>query len=159
MLFEKILRLGNPKLYKKSSKVLPEEVESLLPIANELHELILECRSVYGFGRGIAAPQIGVMKSLVCLNLDKPYILFNPQLSSLSDDMFELWDDCMCFPGLLVKLKRHVSCTLTFYDENWKEHTWQIENDISELLQHEVDHLNGILATQRAMDDKSFQVK
>ena len=159
MSFEKILRLGNPKLYEKSGMVLQHELPSLLPVADELHELILECRRIYGFGRGIAAPQIGVMKRLVCLNLDKPYTLFNPVLSNCSNELFELWDDCMCFPGLLVKVNRHVSCTLTFHDAEWNEHVWQIKNDIAELLQHEVDHLDGILATQRAIDSRAFMLK
>lgn len=159
MSFDKILRLGNPLLYEKSLPVLPEEIPSLMPVAEELLALIAECRRVHGFGRGIAAPQIGVMKRLVCLHLDKPYILFNPNLTNLSKEMFELWDDCMCFPGLLVKVKRHTSCTLNYTDENGQQQSWNISNDISELLQHEVDHLDGILATQRAVDDKAFRVK
>ena len=70
--------------------------------------------------------------------------------------MIELWDDCMSFPNLLVKVRRHKRCSLRFYDENWKEQVWRLEDDMSELIQHEYDHLNGILATQRAIDDKSY---
>jgi len=123
-----------------------------------MHELILAIRSKYGFGRGIAAPQIGLMKRIVCLNLDKTYTLFNPSLTAMSEDVFELWDDCMSFPKLLVKVLRHQSCTLTFRDENWQEQIWDLDGDLSELLQHEVDHLDGILATMRAIDDKSFKL-
>ncbi|MCF8309191.1 MAG: peptide deformylase, partial [Bacteroidales bacterium] len=73
-----------------------------------------------------------------------------------SDEMMEVWDDCMSFPNLLVRVKRHKSCTLSFVDEQFKAHQWNLSDDLSELLQHESDHLNGILATQRALDDKAF---
>ena len=63
----------------------------------------------------------------------------------------------MSFPNLLVKVKRHCSLTINYLDENWQPQTWQIEGSLSELLQHEYDHLNGILCTMRAVDDKAFK--
>jgi len=92
------------------------------------------------------------------LNIEKPVALINPELSNLSDEMFELWDDCMSFPNLLVKVKRHKSLTISFYDLNWNKQTWNLDGDMAELIQHECDHLDGILATQRAIDDKSFRL-
>jgi peptide deformylase len=71
--------------------------------------------------------------------------------------MFELWDDCMSFPNLLVKVKRHKSLTINYLDENWQTQEWQMTDDLSELLQHEYDHLDGILCTMRAIDEKSFK--
>jgi peptide deformylase len=71
--------------------------------------------------------------------------------------MFELWDDCMSFPNLLVKVKRHKSLTIKYLDENWQTQEWQMTDDLSELLQHEYDHLDGILCTMRAIDEKSFK--
>jgi peptide deformylase len=91
------------------------------------------------------------------MHIDKPVVMINPVLSEMSTDMFELWDDCMCFPNLLVRVRRHRSCTLRFHDLDWQEHTWHLKDDLSELLQHEVDHLDGILATQRALNEKSFR--
>ena len=157
-MIESILLLGDPKLYEISDPVMQDEVEGLQGEVETLHQLILEIRNKYGFGRGIAAPQIGLMKRLVCLNLDKKYTLYNPTLSNLSDEMFELWDDCMSFPQMHVLVARHTKCTLTFRDEQWKQHTWQLEGKLSELLQHEVDHLDGILATMRVVNDKGFKL-
>ena len=97
------------------------------------------------------------MKRLICMNIDRPVVIFNPVLSDLSEEMIELWDDCMCFPNLLVRLKRHRKITLTFRDLEWKEQRWELSDDLSELIQHEYDHLEGILATQRALDDRSFR--
>jgi peptide deformylase len=62
----------------------------------------------------------------------------------------------MSFPDILVKVKRYENCRVTFRDLKWKEHSMILEEDLSELLQHEVDHLNGILAIQRAADNKSI---
>jgi len=73
--------------------------------------------------------------------------------------MFELWDDCMSFPNLLVKVQRHRSLTLHYLDENWQQRTWQVQDNISELIQYEYDHLNGVLCTMRAIDERSFKWK
>jgi peptide deformylase len=152
-----ILPLGDPRLYKIAAPVERHEIDSLESVIKDLHEIILEFRAKYNAGRAVAAPQIGVMKRLICMNIDKPIAIINPVLTHLSEEMFELWDDCMCFPNLLVRLKRHRSLTLTFRDAQWQEHVWRLENDLSELIQHEYDHLDGILATQRAIDSKSFK--
>jgi len=96
------------------------------------------------------------MKRIVYMHVDKPVVFLNPMLDRMSDDTFELWDDCMSFPELFVRVRRHSSCQLTYRDENWKEQERQLEGDLSELLQHEVDHLDGILAVQRAIDQRSF---
>ena len=73
--------------------------------------------------------------------------------------MMELMDDCMSFPKLLVRVRRHRHCILRYLDENWTPQEMQMEDDMSELIQHEYDHLNGILATMRAIDNKSFVMK
>jgi peptide deformylase len=152
----KILKLGNPKLYEISEPVVRKELKSLRPVITELHHILMEFKVKYHAGRAISAPQIGVMKRLIYMNVTKPVILINPELFDLSPERMELWDDCMCFPGLLVRVERHRKCKLKFLSEKWKEEIWELEGDLSELLQHEQDHLNGILATQRAVDDKSF---
>jgi len=160
MSLNSILKLGNPLLYKVAEEVKPGEISGLKDSIELMHSLILEFRKKYGVGRGIAAPQIGLLKRIICLNLDGlKYTLINPDLQNFSHEKMELWDDCMSFPNLLVKVKRHKSCTVSFMDENFEKHEWNLSDDLSELLQHEYDHLNGILATQRALDDKSFWYK
>lgn len=154
-----IVKLGDPRLYEVCKPVQKEELHLVDDWAKDLHDAMEDIRRVYGFGRGIAAPQLGIMKRLFYLNLDRPYIIINPVLQNQSEEMFELWDDCMSFPNLLVKVKRHQSLTLEYLDENWEKQFWDVSNDISELVQHEYDHLNGVLCTMRAIDDKSFQWK
>jgi len=152
----KILKLGNPKLYEISAPVVKTELESLRPVIDDLHHILMEFKARYHAGRAISAPQVGVMKRLIYMNMIRPVVIINPELFDLSPDMIELWDDCMCFPDLLVRVKRHRRGKLKFLNEEWTEEIWELEDDLSELLQHEYDHLNGILATQRAVDDKSF---
>jgi peptide deformylase len=154
-----ILKLGDPRLYEVCEPVLETDLDQVQNWTQQLHEAMEDIRRVYGFGRGIAAPQLGIMKRMFYLNLDKPYIILNPELNNLSEDQFELWDDCMSFPNLLVKVKRHQSLTLAYRDENWKQQKWEVSDAISELVQHEFDHLNGVLCTMRAMNAKSFRWK
>jgi peptide deformylase len=58
-----------------------------------------------------------------------------------------------------VKVARHESLTLTYFDENWKKQSMDVTGALSELIQHEYDHLDGILCTMRAIDGKSFRWK
>lgn len=90
------------------------------------------------------------------MHIDSPVLLVNPRLENLSTEMFELWDDCFSFPHFLVKVRRHNSCRIVFRDLDWREHSLDASFTMSELLQHECDHLDGILAVERAIDGRSF---
>ena len=154
-----ILLLGDPRLYEIAEEVKKEELESLKPVFTDMFDCIKAIRRDYGFGRAIAAPQIGVRKRLICILTDRPYVIINPALEFLGDDTMELMDDCMSFPNLLVRVRRYRHCILHYRDENWLEQTMRIDDDMAELIQHEYDHLDGILATMRAIDNKSFVMK
>ena len=155
----KILLLGDPKLYQVSEEVKKEELEELRPVYEDMFDCIRGIRRDYGFGRAIAAPQIGVRKRLICILTDKPYVIINPSLEFTGDERMELMDDCMSFPNLLVKVRRYRFCVLRYRDENWNMQEIKMEADMAELIQHEYDHLDGILATMRAVDNKSFVMK
>ncbi len=154
-----ILLLGNPKLYEVSEEVKFEELEALRPVFEDMFDCIRGIRRDYGFGRAIAAPQIGVQKRLICMLTDKPYVIINPSLEFVGEETMELMDDCMSFPKLLVRVRRYRHCILRYLDENWEPQEKQMDDDMSELIQHEYDHLDGILATMRAIDNKSFVMK
>src|SRR6185369_14059305 len=132
-----LLLLGNPVLYKVSEPIQKSELPLVKEWVADLHNVMQEIRAKYNFGRAIAAPQLGIMKRLIYMNIDKPIVFINPELTHLSEEMFDVWDDCMCFPNLLVKVQRHKSLTIKYWDENWKACEWTVENDLSELLQHE----------------------
>lgn len=152
-----LLLLGDPRLYEVSQPVLEAELPLVKEWMADLHNVMEEIRAKYNFGRGIAAPQLGIMKRLIYTNVDHPMVFINPEFVHTSDEMFELWDDCMSFPNLLVKLKRHKKVVIKFRDENWQEQQLTAEDAFAELLQHEYDHLEGILCTMHALDNKSFR--
>ena len=159
MAAREILLLGNPKLFEQCESVQETEIEQIRPIIQDLHDTLMAFRQKYKAGRAIAAPQIGALKRLVYMHIGEPVVFINPILDLKSAEMMELWDDCMRFPDLLVKVHRHQRCRITYRDENWEERHMALEGDLSELLQHEVDHLDGILAVQRAIDHKSFALR
>ena len=157
---DKVLLLGDPRLHEVSQPVEKDEWPALLPVVQDLHDILFEFKArfaQYGAFRAIAAPQIGVMKRLLYMHIDRPVVFINPAFTYLSDETMELWDDCMCFPNLLVRLQRHKQCTISFLDTDWQVQEMHLEGSLSELLQHEHDHLDGILATQRAVDGQSFR--
>lgn len=154
-----ILKLGNEELYEISEEIKEEELSFIKNVVEDLHDTIMDFKKTYGVGRAIAAPQIGVKKRLIYMYIDKPVVFINPRFEFKDDELMEVLDDCMSFPNLLVKVMRHKRCTIKYKDIQWNDCTMDLEGDLSELLQHEYDHLDGILATMRAMDNKSFLLK
>ena len=116
MAVREILLLGNPKLYAQCELGWPEELDEMRSVVANLHDTMMDFRARWGAGRAIAAPQIGVMKRLVYMHIDEPVTFINPFFESMSDEMMTLWDDCMSFPELLVKVKRHICCRIVFQD-------------------------------------------
>ncbi|WP_130889783.1 peptide deformylase [Fusobacterium ulcerans] len=156
---KEIILLGNEELYQISEPLKKDEIENIKSIVQNLHDTLLDFREKYHAGRAIAAPQIGIKKRLLYMFIDKPVIFINPVLEFPDDEMMEVLDDCMSFPNLLVKVMRHKRCRIKYLDMNWEEQVMSLEGDLAELLQHEYDHLNGILATMRAINNKSFIIK
>lgn len=151
-----ILRLGNPALYEKSAPVLRDELARMRDVASDLCDTLLDYRKRHQAGRAIAAPQIGVQKRMIFLRTDQTVVFINPALSFPDGEQMEVLDDCMSFPGLLVRVMRFKRCTVRFRDLDWNERELRFEGDLAELIQHEYDHLDGILATMRAVDNRSF---
>ena len=159
MAVREVLLLGNPALYDVSAEIEAGELEKIKAVVENLRDTLMAFRRRYGAGRAIAAPQIGVKKRLICMHVDAPVVLVNPTITAKSDEMIEVWDDCMCFPDLLVKVLRHKSCRIEYRDLSWERASLDLHGDLSELLQHEVDHLDGILAMSRAMDGRSLALR
>ena len=154
---QEILTLGDRRLYQVSAAVA--QGENLRDLALDLHDTLLNFRARHGCGRAIAAPQIGVLKRVICMDVGERILLVNPLLTFPDGEMMEVLDDCMSFPGLLVRLMRRRRCQVRYFDQNWQPQEMNLEGDLSELIQHEYDHLDGILATMRAIDGKSFVMK
>ena len=153
-----ILLLGNPLLWQPAAPVDPGSVE-VRDIVGDLAATLADFRERKGFGRAIAAPQIGKSSRIVFLNVGEPRPLLNPTIVARSDEQMELWDDCFSFPDLLVRVRRSVEITVRYQDEHGAERELHARNQLAELLQHEIDHLDGILATDRALDPRSIAMR
>lgn len=148
-----VLILGDPLLRRKSSVVEDFSDPNLKKEMEDLKETLETFRREHGFGRGIAAPQIGIPRRLIALNLGKgAFVIANPEIISRSPETFTLWDDCMSFPDLMVRVRRDRSVSIRYRDEKGALQEWtDIGQAESELLQHEIDHLDGVLAVDRAI--------
>ena len=147
-----ILPLGDPRLQLKAAPVTDLRDPGFIAENARLQAALEAFRRANGFGRGVAAPQIGIPKRFIAVNLGHgTRSLINPEITWTSPETFTLWDDCMCFPWLLVRVRRHASISISFDDEQGVRRHWErLGRSESELLQHEYDHLDGILATDRA---------
>lgn len=157
-----ILLLGDPRLYEKSEPVRREELPRLQSVIQDLGDTLRAYRARCGAGRAIAAPQIGTAKRMLYLELPDcaaprgPMVLLNPVLTPEGGARMTVLDDCMSFPGLWVRVERWRRCSVTYRDAAWNPCVLHLQDDLSELLQHECDHLDGVLATMRAVDGRSF---
>jgi len=158
-MMREILKLGNPQLYEISNKITDADIDYLPGWITDLHDTLMNYRKIYGVGRAIAAPQIGVQKRLLYMFSDKPYVFINPVISFPDNEKYTLMDDCMSFPCLIVKVERYKRTDIAYLDAVFHPQQIHFEGDYSELLQHEYDHLDGILATMRAVDNKSLIMK
>lgn len=152
MAVRNILLLGDPLLRKDCERILPQERVLVQETITDLGDTLADFRSVHGFGRGIAAPQIGIAKQIIFINIDRPLPIINPEIIHRSKEMMTLWDDCFSFPDILVKVKRHARIEVQFTDQTGETCLMEAQGGLSELLQHEIDHLHGILAIDRAID-------
>ena len=156
-----MLLLGDPRLRERSREVEDFDDPAFAAAGEALAATLAAFRRRHGFGRAISAPQIGVPLRVIAVNLgDGPFLVVNPTVTWASDETFTMWDDCMSFPGLLVRLARHRGISLAYRDERGAERAWErMDLAPSELLQHEIDHLDGVLAVDRALDREAIVMR
>ena len=147
-----VLPLGDPRLRQVAAPVADPADPAVRAAGERLAATLEAFRARHGFGRGIAAPQIGVPLRMIGLHLPgMPPVAINPEITWRSPGTFTLWDDCMCFPDLLVRVRRHRSISVRWLGPGGApQELERLGPAESELLQHEIDHLDGILAVDRA---------
>ena len=156
-----ILLLGDPRLRQICRPVDDFADPELQASCATLAATLGDFQRRHGFGRAIAAPQIGVGLRIVALDPKLgPPLLLNPEITRRSEESMTLWDDCMSFPDLLVRLRRRRSIGLRYRDPEGGRHEWnQLGPALSELLQHELDHLDGVLAIDHALDREAIVLR
>ncbi|HTQ52976.1 MAG TPA: peptide deformylase [Bryobacteraceae bacterium] len=158
MAIRRILQLGDPMLRAVSAPV-PAAAEAA-PVFADLRDTLHEFRRTHGFGRGISAVQIGAPLRLIYIEFEgAAYAMRNPEYELQSESKFRLWDDCFSFPDLLVYLERSERVTVRYEDEAGRARRVEAAGALAELLQHEIDHLDGVLAIDRALDRNCFATR
>jgi threonine dehydratase/peptide deformylase len=154
----RILVAGDPRLNQRSAELAAADDEVLLQ-GRRLIATLRDFRERSGFGRAISAPQAGILRRLVAMDMGAdPFLLINPEIVWRSDDTFPVWDDCLSVPDILVRVRRHSSISLTYRDHRFRLRRWsRLPRDLSELVQHEIDHLDGVLMTERAEGEDAIQ--
>jgi peptide deformylase len=153
-----LLQLGDARLRAAARPVADVRDSAFRREVRALTQTLLDFQEKRGFGRAISAPQIGISSRFIVLELGKgPMLVANPEITWRSEARFTMWDDCMSFPSLLVRVQRYESISLRYVDEKGETREWnELGRAESELLQHEIDHLDGVLAIDRAHGEGSL---
>jgi peptide deformylase len=127
-------------------------------LINDLGDTLADFQRRTGYGRGIAAPQIAVAKRVVFIRPSggKRLVLINPEIVWRSPETFVVWDACFSYFTLFFQVERARMVRVRYLDPGGRENTLEAEGELSELLQHEIDHLDGRLAIDLVKDPTSF---
>jgi peptide deformylase len=157
-MIREVLQLGNPLLREKCPEVANPADPAIRDLAADLRDTVRDWRRRTGYGRAIAAPQLGVLQRVVVLDLPRQLVLVNPEIIESSPETIIVWDGCLSFLFLFLQVVRHRWIRVRYWDLDGAMHELLAaeEGDLSELLQHEIDHLDGILALDRVADPKSL---
>jgi peptide deformylase len=155
-----VLQLGDPVLRERAAVVEDPAAREIQYLVRDLADTLAHWRSVTGYGRGIAAPQLGVLRRAIFIKLlgAEPWPLINPEIVERSDETIVVWDACLSFLSIFMQVERHRQITVRY--QNLKGEVLEVragdDRNLSELLQHEIDHLDGILAIDRVIDLKTI---
>lgn len=162
MAIQSVVKLGNSQLSTASLPVTDFHDPKLITLIEDMKDTMKEKGGV-----GIAAPQIGVNLRIVIFGFEKNErypdelpvlftILINPVIEILSDEIIDGWEGCLSVPGLRGLVPRYQKIKYTGVDLNQKPIERVAENFHARIIQHECDHLDGILFPRRIKDMRYF---
>jgi len=157
-----VLKMGDPVLRQVAPPLLPSEFGSLGELIADMEDTMRALS-----GAGLAAPQIGVSRRVVIFEMHEnprypqvapiPFtVLVNPVLTLLGEEEEEGWEGCLSVPGLRGLVPRHRHLRYQGLDAEGRPIDRTVEGFHARVVQHEVDHLDGILYPQRIRDMRSF---
>ena len=144
-----VRRLGDPVLRTRAAPVADPRSEDVAKLAQDLHDTLRATRAATSYGRAIAAPQIGEPSRVVVADVTDRWVLVNPEITWASDERRDWWDACLSFLDTFGRLSRHEAVSVRWTSLDGEVHEQRFEGEDSELLQHELDHLDGVLAVDR----------
>ena len=163
----KVREVGAPILEKQCDEV------NIKNINKDIIDIIEDLKSTLEFetGLGIAAPQIGVNKRIIVVGAKKENIkyndaeeipitaMINPNWKKLSEDTDLQYEGCMSVPSIRGKVERYRNIELTYYNENGEKIVKQLNGFFARLVQHECDHLDGIVFLDKVKGPNGFATK
>ncbi len=156
MAIREIRKEGDEILSKKC-----REVEEITDKILELGQDMLDTMYKYD-GIGLAASQVGILKRVIVYDIKyfeedekpEPHILINPVITSRSKTMIEVEEGCLSFPDVYEKVLRHEKVTVEYMDIKGKKKKINAKDIEAVVLQHEIDHLDGIVFLDRVEEQK-----
>jgi peptide deformylase len=160
MAIRTVLQLGDPRLRVVARAVEDPASPDIAALVQDLTDTLVHWRSTTGYGRGIAAPQLGAGVRVVLIRLPgtPPWPLVNPSIAAHGPDRVVVWDGCLSFLSIFMQVERYRDITVRYQDLHgrWHEAGAGAERYLSELLQHEIDHLDGVLCIDRVTDVRTI---
>ena len=138
------------KLYPNDC--LRAENEEVVKFDKGLREIVNDMKDIMGRSVGIAAPQIGVNKKIVVVHFNKYYVLINPKIEITGKHDFTYTEECLSLPGEKVTINRPDYVRVSFQDIKGEPQQLAFEYFFSQALQHELDHLEGKLIIDYAIE-------
>src|SRR5579859_6946657 len=155
-----VLQLGDPGLREIAARVKDPSAAEIKELVTDLADTLAHSRATTGYGRAIAAPQIGVTERVIFLKVPglDPWPLVNPEITWRSPEKIVVWDACLSFLCIFMQVERHREILVRYQDLTGKWHEVRAgeQRNLSELLQHEIDHLDGMLAVDRITDIRTL---
>ena len=145
-----IRTFGDPVLTSPAAEVVDIDAK-VVRLVDEMFDTLYTC----GNGIGLAAPQVGVNKQVIVLDCDPenpatpPMVLINPTIKSSSSDVCLMQEGCLSIPGVYLEVKRPEVIEVSYRDEYGRPQTLIATELLSRAIQHEMDHLNGVLFVDR----------
>ena len=141
------------KILTEPDPILRKKCEPLEKVDTDIKKLMDDMlETMYAApGIGLAAVQVGILKRLVVIDISKgeekkqPIFLINPQIIHRSKKTSVYEEGCLSLPGQFAEIERPAECTIKYIDYNGKEKDLKADGLLATCIQHEVDHLNGIL--------------
>lgn len=155
-----VRQLGDPVLREVARPVSDPAAPEIRKLVGDLADTLAFWKLTTGYGRAIAAPQIAALVRVIFLQLPgaDPWPLVNPEIIERSPERIVVWDACLSFLSIFMQVERHREILVRYQDlaGKWHEVRAGEERNLSELLQHEIDHLDGILAVDRITDIRTL---
>ncbi|MFH1126463.1 MAG: peptide deformylase [Candidatus Altiarchaeota archaeon] len=149
MVVKRILQVGDDLLYEKS-KLVDFSKDDVKRLMKDIKDTLQDFMKRKRLGRGISGPQIGVLKRAIYIIEDGEHLSFiNPSIVSRSKEKMMVWDSCFCYDvDLFVLIERDRDIEVEYWNPAGGKKRQSFSGPLSELLQHEIDHLNGVLSYQ-----------